>query len=1168
MLNRKLLLVASLLAVFSFSAFAAQPGTDLLFQFVDPDTQSTRFVAYDATGNPMSTLIDAEGLDGVNRVIALPDGSGFYLVSSGPVQAVNADFTQFVNITGIIGDIKQVKLTPDGRLLLILADELYAVDTSTNSVVAHGFNISGTETDFAISEDSTKAWIIVEAGFTGSLYTVNLTSMTKMGGPTQLPLRGLGITTSPAGLLYITYSGRIDELDPDTLQINENGTYGLVAQDISPLRFTPDGQYAYFANLTPNAQGRTLQRLEVAERKISTWPSFSLGSAPPVFSDVIVAGNDRIFAYGGSDHRLWDVTTDPLSADETSLKTLFPADQVLAVAASKEIPSSRFLYVLSQNGNQTNLIRVDLSNDTVSASNLAAIPSGTFEFVAIPPQTGASTFIKTGDNQVLQPGATSGLIKIQVLDVLGRPVYNLPVTLSTSASAGLQLQDTSLVTDVNGYIRTRATVPEGPGSYIINVNAVTANTTVTLIVPEQGGGGTPNGPARLTIVSGNGQLLEEFHAADGIPLVVRVQDADGNPQTGQQVHFEVVDGNGFLQLTFDTYNAVGGPGDTTSDQDGLARAYPQPYQVPQSSSFAAATIRATTANGSVDFKLTVFHRPPTVPVPLIIRQKPDGLKLSIGQGDVLPKAIQYHVYATAFPNEGAPIPFVGQRTKSPNPDAQPLAACVNNTLSDNNGLTSCDLKAACLNGEFRDYGLDVVVGWKLERYTLSIGPGTASMLNKLSGDGLTGRVGNQVGPLVATVSDGCGLTKSGVVGTWEVISGDATFTNTTSTSQSSGKLQTNVVFGQIPGNVVVRLTIPNADPINFTLTSQVVVSQLDVTSGSGQSALVNQPFANPIVFRLRDASNNPVQNTSVTFSVAGNGSVSSTAGTTNTQGLVQVNAIAGNAAGPLTVTAMIGNLTASAQLTVLPPGPTLSSQDFFNAGSYEVGLVSCSLSTAKGDGVAPTVNGILSGVSAYNPLPYTLGGVSVQVNNVSAPIQSVVNQGGVQQVTFQTPCGLVGDTATVKVTSGSASTTVAGVPLLATQPGVFTSQGAGGIQFAYVINASDGQYVTPDHLARRGERYYLVLTGLGQTTPAIQTNVPGRLDTAQDVNLGILVGVGNRGMPVISSRYVPGQIGVYTVEFEIPADHPVGTNQPFVIATQTPDGAVTFGNSVFLAGVE
>ena len=352
------------------------------------------------------------------------------------------------------------------------------------------------------------------------------------------------------------------------------------------------------------------------------------------------------------------------------------------------------------------------------------------------------------------------------------------------------------------------------------------------------------------------------------------------------------------------------------------------------------------------------------------------------------------------------------------------------------------------------------------------------------------------------------------------------------------------------------------------MTSDVVVTQLSVNSGAGQSALVNQPFANPIVFRLRDAANNPVQNTSVTFSVAGNGSISSTTGTTNSQGLVQVNAVAGNAAGPLTITAMIGNLTASAQLTVLPPGPTLTSQDFLNAGSFKVGLVSCSLSTAKGNGIAPNVNGVLSGVSAYNPLPFQLGGVSVQVNNLPAPIQSVVNQGGVQQVTFQTPCGLTGSTATVKVTSGSASTTVQGVTLLPSQPGVFTFAGAGGISYAYVISATDGQYVTPDNLARRGERYYLVLTGLGQTTPAIQTNVPGILDQPQDVNLGILVGVGNRGMPVISARYVPGQIGVYTVEFEIPDTHPVGTDQPFVIATQTPDGAVTFGNSVFLAGVQ
>ena len=1171
MLNRKLLLVASLLAALTISAFAAQPGTDLLFQFPASDAQSTRFVAYDAAGSPMATLIDTNGQDGIHRVLALPDGSGFYLVSNGPVQAVNADFTQSVNITGIIGNIKQVKLTPDGKLLLILADELYVVDTSTNAVVAHGFNIGSTQSDFAISQDSTRAWVIADSGFLSALITIDLTTLTRVGSPFALPLRGLSITTAPSGLLYISYAGRVDALDPETLQVIPNGTFGIVAQAISPLRFTPDGKYAYYANLTPNAQGRTLQRLDIMNGKVDTWPSFSLGSQPPPFTDVVVAGNDRVFAHSASDLKLWDVMTDTLSADETSLKSLFPADQVLAVTASTEIPSSRFLYVLLQNGVQTNVIRVDLGNNNISASNLAAFDNGMFQFVEIPPQTGASSFIKTGDNQVLQPSQTSGLIKIQVLDVYGRPVYNLPVTLSTSSASGLQLQDTTLVTDAHGYIRTKATVPDGPGTYIINVNAVTANTTITLVVPQPGGGGgTPNVQPRIIISSGNGQLLEEFHSVDGIPLVVETLDENGNPQGNVPVHFEVVDGANFLNIYLDTYSSGGGPGDTQSDMNGFARAYPQPYQVPQSTSFAAATIRATTPNGSVDFKLTVFRKPSTVPVPLIIREKPQGLSLAIGQGDVIPNAIQYHVYATAPPNEGQPIPFVGQRTKSLTQGEDPLAVCVNSTLSDNNGLTSCDLKAVCLpNADFRDFGLGVIVGWKQERFTLSIGPGTASMLTKVSGDGLTGRTGNQVGPLVAKVSDNCGLPKSGVVGQFEIISGDATVTNATSTTPSSGKLQTNVVFGQIPGNIVVRLTVPNADPIDFTLTSQVVVSKLELSSGAGQSALVNQPFANPIVFRLLDAANNPVQNTAVTFSVSGNGSVSTTQGTTNSQGLVQVNATAGNAAGTLTVTAMVGNLSAAATLTVLPPGPMLTSQDIFNAGSFEVGLVSCSLTTAKGSGIAPNVTAPgVSGVSYPNPLPYVLAGVSVQVNGIPAPIQSVVPQGSEQQVTFQTPCGLTGNTATVKVTSGNASTTVTGVPLFNAQPGVFTYAGAGGIQYAYVIRAADSTYIRPDNLAHRGERYYLVLTGLGQTTPAIQTDQPGRTDVAQDVNLHTIVGLDDRGLPVISSRYVPGQIGLYTVEFEIPADHPVGTDQSFVIAVQTADGQVIFGNSVFLPGVQ
>ncbi len=117
-----------------------------------------------------------------------------------------------------------------------------------------------------------------------------------------------------------------------------------------------------------------------------------------------------------------------------------------------------------------------------------------------------------------------------------------------------------------------------------------------------------------------------------------------------------------------------------------------------------------------------------------------------------------------------------------------------------------------------------------------------------------------------------------------------------------------------------------------------------------------------------------------------------------------------------------------------------------------------------------------------------------------------------------------------------------------------------------MIRALDGSYVTPTNPARRGETYYLVATGLGQTTPPISTNSAGI--GGQVVNLQVVVGVNNSGVPVLTNQtqYLVGAIGVYIVGFQIPANAPTGADQPLAIAVVI-NGQVVFGNPVFLPGV-
>jgi uncharacterized protein (TIGR03437 family) len=312
---------------------------------------------------------------------------------------------------------------------------------------------------------------------------------------------------------------------------------------------------------------------------------------------------------------------------------------------------------------------------------------------------------------------------------------------------------------------------------------------------------------------------------------------------------------------------------------------------------------------------------------------------------------------------------------------------------------------------------------------------------------------------------------------------------------------------------------------------------------------VGTQFASPLVFVVRDVNNNPVgSGLAVNFTLTGNGTLGTATANTDANGRVQVPVTAASTAGAITVTASVLGYSATANLSAVPVGLNLSSTMFTNAASGAVGLVPCGLATVVAAGLAPNVNGVLSGVSAFGPLPYSLGPIdSITVNgNLKAPIQAVSNQNGKQQVNFQVPCEASPGTATVEVKVSGQPNTVSGVPVLAAQPGIFTYAG-NGRAYGAVIRLKDGSYIRPDNPAVTGESYWIVVTGMGQTSPALTTNSPGLPGQTQTVNLQTVVGVGNAGMPNQPAKYLSGSTGVYYVEFTIPKGTPTGTDLPLTV---------------------
>ncbi len=216
-------------------------------------------------------------------------------------------------------------------------------------------------------------------------------------------------------------------------------------------------------------------------------------------------------------------------------------------------------------------------------------------------------------------------------------------------------------------------------------------------------------------------------------------------------------------------------------------------------------------------------------------------------------------------------------------------------------------------------------------------------------------------------------------------------------------------------------------------------------------------------------------------------------------------------------------------LTIFPPiPPVFTSAGIVNAASYAPGLVPGGLAALFGKGLSIVNGTVLAGGRT------SLSGTSVSVGGTLAPLLSVTNQAGQEQIDFQVPFELQGSSSTtVQVANNGSSTSVSGVPVLAAQPGIFEvptdSQGG---RTGAVIHLN-GQLVAPSSPAMPGEIVSLFLTGLGPVQPAVGTGAFGPIPPATTL-LTVTVSIAGVGCNVLFSGYAPVEIGVYQINFQIP----------------------------------
>ena len=219
---------------------------------------------------------------------------------------------------------------------------------------------------------------------------------------------------------------------------------------------------------------------------------------------------------------------------------------------------------------------------------------------------------------------------------------------------------------------------------------------------------------------------------------------------------------------------------------------------------------------------------------------------------------------------------------------------------------------------------------------------------------------------------------------------------------------------------------------------------------------------------------------------------------------------------------------------------TVVSTSSFNGGAVAPG----DQVSLFGTNLGPTP-GVRAGAGT---LPTSLSGTTVTFDGVPAPLLFV--SGG--YIAAQAPTTLTpGATTSIKVTSSSGSTASISMPVIATNPGIFTVD-VGGSGQAKAINQDgtengDGTIFGTDVPAPRGSVIALYASGLGALTPAIPAGTPAPSSPLSIVS-GVTATIGNQPATVVYAGSAPNLVGIYQVNVQVPLTANLGNNRVVLTA--------------------
>lgn len=205
------------------------------------------------------------------------------------------------------------------------------------------------------------------------------------------------------------------------------------------------------------------------------------------------------------------------------------------------------------------------------------------------------------------------------------------------------------------------------------------------------------------------------------------------------------------------------------------------------------------------------------------------------------------------------------------------------------------------------------------------------------------------------------------------------------------------------------------------------------------------------------------------------------------------------------------------------------------------------LNTAVAPGSLVSIFGInMSPVSVATreiPLPTALAESCLTANGVPIPLIFA----SPAQINAQLPYQTVGNVTLILRTPGGVSDNF-NLTIQPGAPGVFRVPVDGYDSLTPTVVRGENQtFVTTSNPVHRGDSLAVILTGLGQTTPAIDAGIPAPTDQLTSVVVPPRVELGGVPLSMSFAGLMPGQVGVYQINVSVPRNVPTGIAVPMRI---------------------